>query len=69
MIRAVLRSELHAVLDQIPKHLLQTRGITFDMRMSSAEPKFHLKIFGGNVFAANFVSALQDLMDTNNFKT
>src|SRR5207247_9894256 len=29
--------ELHAVLDQIPKDLLQARGITFDKRMRSEE--------------------------------
>src|SRR6266480_7650680 len=65
---AFLRGEFHAVLDEIPKHLLQTRRISFDIGLSGAEPKFHLKILGGDVVAANLVSALQDFMDANNFK-
>src|SRR6266478_915515 len=65
---AFFRGEFHAVLDKIPKHLLQARWVPFDMGVSGAKSKFHVKMLGGNVVAANFVSALQDFMDANNFK-
>src|SRR5947207_11848866 len=52
---AFLRGEFHAVLDEIPKHLLQTRRISFDIALSVAEPKFHSKIVDGDVIAANLV--------------
>ena len=65
---AFLWRELHAVLDQIPKDLLQTRWVPFDIRVSGAESKFHFQMLGRDVVAANLVSALQDFMDANNFK-
>ena len=66
---AFLWGEFHAVLDEIPKHLLQTCWVPFDMGVSGVESKFHLKILGGNIVPANFVSALQDFVNANNFKT
>src|SRR5882724_1515936 len=44
---AFLWGEFHAVLDEIPKHLLQTCWVPFDMGVSGVESKFHLKILGG----------------------
>ena len=37
---AVSGSEFHAVLDQIPKHLLQSRRVSFDMDALSVEIEF-----------------------------
>ena len=65
---ALFRSEFHAVLDQVPKDLLQTRGIAFDVRIGGAKTKFHFEIFGSNVLAANFVSTVEDLVHANRLK-
>src|SRR5206468_2506676 len=61
-------SKLHAVLDQIPKDLLQARRIAFDMCISGTKMKFHFEMFGGNVLAANLVSALENLVHTHSLK-
>src|SRR5438132_5124476 len=65
---AFFGSKLHAVLDQIPKDLLQTRRIAFDMCLSGAKTKFYFEMFGSNVLAANLVSALEDLVHANSLK-
>src|SRR4030095_12850753 len=65
---AFFRSEFHAVLDQVPKDLLQTRRIAFDVRIGGAKTKFHFEIFGSNVLAANFVSTVEDLVHANRLK-
>ena len=61
--------ELHAVLDQIPKDLLQARGITFDKRMHSAKTKLHFEMLGANLLLANLVCALEDFMYASSLET
>jgi hypothetical protein len=60
---AFFRSELDAVLDQVPKNLLQACWIAFHVRAHRAKFKVHFKILGLDLVAAYLVSALEDLVD------
>ena len=62
-------SELHTVLDQIPKDLLQSRRIAFHVSFSGAKMKFHIEIFGSDFFAAYFVRTLQNLVHACRLET
>src|SRR2546425_7206277 len=57
-----LRSKFDAVLDQIPKHLLQARRIALDMCVDGVKLKFHFEVLCLNFLSADLVSALQDLV-------
>ena len=65
---ASFRSKFHAVLDQIPKDLLQSRRIALHMGVSSAKVKFHFQILRFDFFSTYLVSALQDLVHANSLK-
>ena len=65
---AVFGSKFHAVLNQIPKDLLQARGIAFHIRVGGAKPKFYIEILCLDFFSAYLVSALQDLVYGNRFE-
>src|SRR5262249_31905656 len=43
---AFFRGELDAVLDQVPKNLLQACWIAFHVRVNGAKPKNHFQILG-----------------------
>src|SRR6266436_8210787 len=62
---AFFRGKFHAVFDQIPKDLLQTRRIPLYMCMSSAKAKFDVQILRFDFFPAYLVSALQGLVNAN----
>src|SRR5581483_5212469 len=62
------RREFHAVFDQIPKDLLQSCGIAFQVGLSGAKMKVRFEILGSDFLATYFISALQELMDANRFK-
>src|SRR6266446_10952665 len=63
------RREFHAVLDEIPKELLQTGRISFDVRALGAESKFRLETLASDLFPTNFVGPLQDFVHANNLET
>jgi hypothetical protein len=63
-----LRGEFDAVLDEVPKNLLQACGITFHVRANRAKFKVYLQILCLDLVAANLIRALEDLMDRNRFE-
>src|SRR5436190_1743097 len=63
------RRKFDAVLDEIPKDLLQTSWISLDVIVFGAEAKFYFEFFTGDVFPTNFASSLEDFRHTNNLKT
>ena len=64
----VFRREFHTVLDEIPKNLLQARGITLHMGVDSAKPEFCLELLGCDIFGTNFVSALQNFVNAHDLE-
>src|SRR5206468_11308986 len=62
---AFFRSKFDAVLDQVPKDLLQARGIALHVRMIRAKLKFHFEIFCFDFVPTYLVSALEDLVYAN----
>src|SRR5260370_22798391 len=62
---AFIGSKFDAVLDQIPKDLLQAGWIALDIRLDGAELKFHVKVLFLDFFSTYLVSALEDLMYAN----
>src|SRR5205814_10601373 len=66
---AVLRSEFDSILDQVPKDLLQSGWIALDVRAFGAEPEVNGEIFGGYIFAANLVGALQNFRNADHRET
>src|SRR5437899_5102060 len=65
---AFFRGKFDAVLNQIPKDLLQARRIALHVRMTGAKPKFHFEILCLDFFPTNLISALQDLVYANRLK-
>jgi hypothetical protein len=65
---ALGRSKFNAILNEVPKDLLQTRRISSDVRAFGAKAKFHFEMLAGDVFAANFAGPLEDFRHTNNLK-
>src|SRR5579884_3508429 len=63
-----LGGKFHAVLDQIPKHLLQPRRVAFDMRPSGLKIKLNVQIFCRDFFPANFQSPLESLVNADGLK-
>src|SRR6266705_1796969 len=57
--------EFHAVLDQVPKDLLQPRRIAIDVGPRGPETKFDVQLFRQNALAANFVGALENFFHAN----
>ena len=47
---------------------MQSRGVAFHVRFSSAKVKFRFEILGSDFLPAYFVGALQGLMHTNRLK-
>ena len=66
---AVLRGKFDAVLDQVPKDLLQARRIALDVRLLGPQTKFDLEIFRDDFLAADFVGALQDLVHAHGLES
>ena len=56
---SALRRELHRILDQVPKDLLESRRVAVDVFVFRPKPELKLEILLQNVLATNFVSALQ----------
>src|SRR4030095_14198995 len=65
---AFFRGELDAVLDQVPKNLLQACWIAFHVGVNCAKSEVHLKVRCLDFLAAYLVSAVDDLMDRNRFE-
>ena len=57
------RRELHAVLHQIPKHLLQPGRIALDVIVLGTEPELGVEILGYDLVPADLVGAAQNLVD------
>src|SRR6266705_6238009 len=65
---AISWREFHAVLDQVPKDLLQPRRIAIDVALFGPETKFDVQLFRQNALAANFVGALQNFLHANHLQ-
>ena len=61
--------EFHAVLDQVPEDLLQTRWIAFDVNALRVQLKLGFDSFLCDILPANLIGALQDLVHANNLQT
>src|SRR4051794_1920007 len=61
----VLGSELDAILDQVPKDLLQTSWVRFDIRMLGAQIELNPELFGARFFTTNLECPLDDLVQGN----
>src|ERR1051325_10841669 len=59
------RGELDAVLNQVPKNLLQTCRVAFHVRMNGTKSKVHFEVLCLDFVTADLVSALQDLVNGN----
>ena len=64
----VPRSELHRVIDQVPKDLLQARGVCSHMHLLCAEAEGARQILAIDFRLTNVESVLQQCMRINDFK-
>ena len=62
MMMRPFRGEFDAVLDQVPKDLLQSSRIAFDVLRFRASRNSIRRSCSQNFLATNFISALQDLV-------
>src|SRR5205823_6419833 len=65
---AAFRRELHGVLDQVPKYLLQTRRIGFQTDLVRGEIGLERKIFVVDVGLANLEGIAQECMSIHQFE-
>ena len=56
-------SEFDAVLYQVPKNLLQSRRIAFDIRLLGVQTELDPNLFLVDILATNFVGALNGFVD------